>query len=135
MGKQIEAPEFKFNFKFWEKPSPKIIQEQVDNYDSLKITHSFRGNALILIIFLRLLDILNDVSKGLCAAIIYIPLAFLIYKGILWAVIVTMILITLDTTYNVIHGNILWPLLFWSVLMSCLYRALLVERERKKQKK
>lgn len=124
------------------KVSEEDMKNQVENYNNLKVTQSYRGIAAILIVASMILTVL--LAKfgaipydGIYSAIIYLPLAFFIYKGHRWAIVVTMILWTLEKgiqVYDAINNSsgIIGPIIFWSIFMHYFYNALKVEIARKK---
>jgi hypothetical protein len=131
------------------KVSGEELKYQVENYDKLTITESYRGIAAIIIsaligLSVLLYYILGFYSPDIGVAIellIYLVGAILIYKkGYRWAIIGVMILWTMDKAaqmYDVVSsgqsvgwlGIIIW----WFILMPYLYKALKVENARRKK--
>lgn len=114
------------------------LKNQIDNYNTLKINKSYRGiSALFLLTslgFTILISFLGyyPLEDVLFNLIIYFPILFFIYKGHRWAIILLMVLWTLDKGYQIIQlGNIL-PLLWWAIVFPFFYKALRVENERRK---
>ena len=117
---------------------------QVENYNSLGITKSNKGQAslflgavIIISIAFGIFDLtpLSDVLYGL---IIYIPLIFFIYKGHRWAMYLGIILWTLEKGYQLLYssqgkGSVIVIFSLWLWLVTILYSAIQVENERKKR--
>lgn len=122
----------------------KAFENQIENYNNLGIMKSSRGQAVLAIMAISVISLLlaffnvvtmSDVLFGL---IIYIPLAYFIYKGHRWAIIGVMIMWTLDKGYQLIslEGKNLWStVIWWVIIFMPLYEALRVENERRKRNK
>jgi hypothetical protein len=123
------------------KVSNEELNNQVENYSSLKATQSYRGISAILIVASMMLTGLlakfGVVSYAgfyidLC---IYLPLAFFVYKGHRWAIIAIMILWTYEKGYQLFNSNGSSPIIaiiWWSIFMAYFYNAFKVERMRRK---
>jgi len=114
---------------------------QVKDYDSLSITKSKRGQAVLAISFfvcLTLIFAFFDVVPmldALVAVIVYGILSIFIYKGHRWAMVSTMFMWTLDKGYQMIQleGKVIIGVFFWWLfLMSLLYSSILIENSRRK---
>ena len=118
------------------------LNYQVANYDTLTITKSARGEATLLVMFsvgltivLGLFNVI-PLADAIGSAIIYLPLAFFIYRGHRWAMIGVMILWTLDKFLQISQsqsagGIIIW----WLIFMPVYYKAYQVEQARKEKLK
>ena len=121
------------------KISNEEIKRQVDNYDNLRITESFRGTSVLLIlgsiILTIVLAIFNVISYStlLYGVIMYLPIAYFIWRGHRWAIITAICLWTLDKGYQfftVSSGYV--PIIIWWVLFaSCFYNTLRIENIRR----
>lgn len=116
------------------------LQQQVDNYDSLKITESYRGISLLAIAFsmavtLALVAVHWIAFDSIYSLVIYLPLAAFIYKGHRWAIIAMMLLWTYEKGYSVVNGSaFIVALIWWAFYMGFFYKALRVENARRKNK-
>src|ERR1041385_7282033 len=88
------------------KIDPKELQTQVENYNTLKITESYRGIASLLILFsvsiTILLSFFNlvDINSVIAALVIYLPIAFFVFKGHKWAIYLILVLWTLEKGFQ-----------------------------------
>src|SRR3990167_2133717 len=95
------------------KIKPEELKEQLDNYNTLGIWKSYKGISTLLII--------------------YIPIAFFVYRGHRWAMIAIMILWTLEKGIQLVQlGNVI-PIIWYLAFMPYFYKAWKVEAERRKQ--
>ena len=121
------------------------LQNQVANYNNLPLNQSARGVATLLILFAigltLVLNLFNIVDNAdlIGSLIIYLPLAFFIYKGHRWAMIGAMVMWTIDKAYQMYtmtqsstHGSPVLIILWWLWFMSAFYKAYQVEQERRK---
>lgn len=123
------------------KVSDKDLKNQVENYQSLKITESYRGVAALLILASMALTVILVQfgvveSDAVYGAIIYLPIAFFIWKGHRWAMIAMMILWTIEKGYQ-LYASIgvttpIVPIIWWSIFMHYFYNAYKVEAARRK---
>ena len=123
------------------KISEEDMKTQVENYNNLKITESYRGisallilGSMILIVVLAKLDMVSyDAVYG---AIIYLPLAFFIWKGHRWAMIVMIGLWTFEKGYQVYatagESSPIVAIIWWAIFVGYFVNALKVEIARKK---
>lgn len=115
------------------------MKTQVENYDRLKITESYKGISTLLIlgsmILTAILGKLENVSYDIYGAIIYLPLAFFIWKGRKWAMIAIMILWTFEKGYQLYStaGELspVVPIIWWVIFMFYFVNAFKVELARK----
>lgn len=126
------------------KMSPEELKEQVENYNSLKITQSYRGIAVLTVGALLLLGfvfaffgVYASTSDMFLSLIIYIPVLFFVYKGHRWAIISLFILWTIEKIYTLYlaaeSGGFVWgSIIWWLIIAPYIYKALLVENARRK---
>lgn len=123
------------------KISEEDMKTQVENYDKLKITESYRGISALLIlgsmILTAVLAKLDVVSfDAVYGAIIYLPLAFFIWKGHRWAMIAMVVLWTVEKGYQVYESagvsSPIVPIIWWAIFMGYFVNAFRVEIARKK---
>jgi hypothetical protein len=119
------------------KMSATELQKQVASYDTLKITESSRGKAALLVLFSAALTglvawfhlISIDAAFGI---VIYVPLAWFIYRGHRWAMGAMMLLWTLEKGAQILGGRspvsiIIW----WLLFVGSFYQAYQVEQARR----
>ncbi len=123
------------------KISEEDMKTQVENYNNLKITESYRGisallilGSMILTVVLAKLDLVSyDAVYG---AIIYLPLAFFIWKGHRWAMIIMIGLWTFEKGYQVYatagESSPIVAIIWWAIFVGYFVNALKVEIARKK---
>lgn len=121
------------------KTTEEELKNQIDNYETLKITQSCRGISVIITLSLLALSFilafvgffsLEDLLFGL---IIYLPILFFVYKGHRWAIVSLMILWTFEKGYQLFIGGGIMALFWWAIIIPYFYKALKVENERKKR--
>lgn len=123
------------------KVSEEDLKKQVENYNTLKITESYRGIAALLVLGSMVLTVLLakfgvvDYS-AVYSSIIYLPIAFFVWKGHRWALIAIMILWTFEKGYQVYESagqtSPIIPIIWWSIFMFYFYNAFKVELARRK---
>lgn len=120
------------------------LKNQVDSYKKLSIWQSAKGQSALLLILSAIITTIFIIigyqglnSWGYFDVILFIILAFFIYKGHRWAIICAMILWTIEKIYMIfttggtgVFINIIW----WAVYMSAFWLAFKVELERKNKK-
>lgn len=123
------------------KISEEDMKTQVENYNNLKITESYRGISALLILGSMILTVvlakLDMVSyDAVYGAIIYLPLAFFIWKGHRWAMIVMIGLWTFEKGYQVYatagESSPIVAIIWWAIFVGYFVNALKVEIARKK---
>ncbi len=72
------------------------------------------------------------------SAIIYVPLAYFIYKGHRWALVLVMLLWTFEKGWQVYDAvnnstSVIVPIIWWSIFMNYFFNALKIEIAKKKQ--
>lgn len=131
--------------------SDENLNLQVENYETLPISKSSRGIAVLtiiallgiglaVIVFLKLIgtDVPISYSDVMWTLIVYAPLLYFVYKGHLWAIIALGLWYTADKLYSSIiispsHFNIS-AVIFWLIGIGPLWVAFRVEREYRKKK-
>lgn len=122
------------------KISEEDLKNQLENYNSLKITKSYKGIAALLILGSMVLTVVLAKFEvipydAVYGSIIYLPIAFFIYKGHKWAMIGIMILWTLERGYGLFSSDgsgFIITIFWWFFFMSYFYNALKVELARKR---
>ncbi|MFZ2038623.1 MAG: zinc ribbon domain-containing protein [Minisyncoccia bacterium] len=120
------------------------LKRQVENYYTLGITQSARGQVIlvfgslyILSIILSFFDIVS-LSDLMWSLIIYIPILIFVYKGHKWAMITLMILWVIEKVYTAYltvenQSGSVWGSIFWLIIgISVIVKALKVENTRQK---
>lgn len=117
------------------------MKTQVENYDKIKITESYRGISALLILGSMILTVILvkfDVVSydAVYGAIIYLPLAFFIWKGHRWAMIVMIVLWTFEKGYQVYatagESSPIVAIIWWAIFVGYFVNAFKVELARKK---
>lgn len=134
------------NFKWilWWRQNQDELKKQVENYNSLKIIKSYRGISTVLIIFSAFLTLgfsltgwIDDIAldEAILTVVIYLTLAYFIYKGKKWAMIGMMIVWTFEKTYQLFtygfSANPVLIFIWWIIFMRYLFGAYQVEKLRK----
>jgi len=122
------------------KISDDELKTQVEQYDKLKITESYRGIAALLILGSMVLTVilakLGVVDyEAVYGSIIYVPLAFFVWKGHRWALIAMMILWTIEKGYQLVESggtSPIVPIIWWAIFMGYFVNAFKVEIARRK---
>jgi hypothetical protein len=138
-----------FNWLFSWRLDPDELKKQADEYASLKIYKSYRGIAVLLTAgwvlltkfsslihwvpnnkFIISLFIYEDIS--VFSILLYTIVIYFLYRGKKWAIIVAMILQTLNSGYALINSIasrnvdlIFWLMIlfWWSLFMKYLFGA------------
>lgn len=126
----------------WWNVEDKDLKEQAENYKTLKITKSARGMSFLLILFSLLISLL-PVAFGYLAptsytitAIVYLALAVLTYKGYRLAMLLMMVLYTVDKIAALVTFQtpgaigIVVIIFWWGFGMRFFYTAFRVEQLR-----
>lgn len=120
------------------------LRFQVEKYNSLPWTETFRGGAVIflgallcLTIVLGLFGVISLDSGTLVEAVIYAVCFYFILRGHRWAIILAMVLWTGDKAYQLYlsassgQSNVGIIIVWWLIVMPYLYKALKVENLRR----
>lgn len=127
----------------WWKMDQAELKKQAENYSTLEITKSYRGISMLILlallgitVFLGYLEF-HSWSTVIFVSIVYLPLAFFVYRGHRWAIVSLMILFTFEKGYQLFQVKNIMPIVWWIILMPYFYKALRVENElkRRQQKK
>jgi len=124
------------------------FKNQVENYHSLGITKSVRGQLAVFFLVMLVVSLLIgyfsvsyfSFEDVLYSFIIYIPLAYFIYKGHRWAMIVMIIMWTLEKGYQLVAttpvGRLgILTLVWWYIVVAYLYKAIKIENARRKKER
>lgn len=126
------------------KMSPEELKEQVEGYNTLKITQSYRGVSVLIVSALWLLGLViaffgeySSVSDMFLSLFIYVPILFFVYKGHRWAIVSLLVLYTIEKIYTLylsaeMGGFVLGSIIWWLIITPYIYKALLVENARRK---
>jgi hypothetical protein len=120
------------------------LKNQVENYNTLGFFKSARKVATALMIFAAIISLIYAMigwfpSEVWIDIVLILVLAFFVYKGKKWAMIVAMIYWTFDKGLQLISGfstedfsggNIIMPILSWAIFMGAFWQAYQVERAR-----
>jgi len=122
-----------FNWFFWWRQDEKKLKKQIDEYSSLKAIHSYKGIAALFLLFSSFITLVLSFSGTLEKAAIYDALiigvlSFFVYKGQKWAIVVAMIVWTVEKAYTLVSGDALMSIIWWVVIMDPLFGALKVEQ-------
>ncbi len=121
------------------------LKNQVENYNNLKITESYRGISVLIIsallgfsLLLSFFGVYADTTTMIWGIVIYLPILFFVYKGHKWAIILLMALWTFEKGYSLYEisqsgsGSSIMPIIWWLIVMPYFWKALKVENERRK---
>ncbi len=142
----------KSHWLLWWLVDKNAIQEEADNYHSIKFLDSSRGHSVIcmsiaIVVTLTLIIFGTVKLDGLTDVVLFLLFSYFVYKGHLWAILGVMIYWTFAKLYLIVslgavvlqqNGSNEWPIImqavWWSIYMHFFYSALLVEIKRKKLK-
>ncbi|OGZ67353.1 MAG: hypothetical protein A3D35_01700 [Candidatus Staskawiczbacteria bacterium RIFCSPHIGHO2_02_FULL_34_9] len=115
------------------------LRNQVENYQDLKITKSYKRISVLIVsillgfsIILALFGVYANIQDILYSLIIYIPILIFVYRGHRWAIITLIILWTVEKGYQLMLVGNIAPIIWWIIVMPYFYKALQVENERKR---
>jgi hypothetical protein len=133
------------NWFLWWNIGPYELKEQVEGYKTLKIYQSARGISLLLFIGSAVLTALltelmtHDRSSYVDVAL-FVILGVFIYFGHRWAMVLGMVLWTLEKVFQVVmlvrgkqFANPFMILLFWAIFMHAMLLAFRTEQARRQQ--
>ncbi len=115
------------------------INEQVANYNTMNTRNTARGIAATCIVLFNVINLLNALQGALpwlvciAVAIVYLPLAYGMYKGYKFAMVLTLIIWSIDRLYSYALIQNLIMLLQWFVVFIAIAKALQVEVARQKK--
>jgi len=124
------------------------LKNQIENYNTLVFFRSARKVATALMIFSAIITLIFVMVGWLSSEtwidiVLILILAFFVYKGKKWAMIVTMIYWTLSKGLQIVSGfsaedfsggNIIMLILWWTIFMEAFWQAYQVETARRKEK-
>ena len=131
--------EFFAPFLKW-KIEEKELKKQIENYDTLGFFRSARKVATVLLLFNAII-LLIFIMVGWLFSLAWVDivfiliLAFFVYRGKKWAMVITMIYWTISRAvqaFNAPNRNFLLDIIWWSVVMGAFWQAYQVERARSK---
>jgi len=115
------------------------LREQIEKYENLPLRKSFKGAAIsviLIFLFIEYVMVLDGRSSGmnwfLLLCLIFLPLAYLFYKGYLWGMILTLVVWTAMELYFFFASPQLGELVLWFFFFIVFYKAAVVEYYRKK---
>ena len=122
----------------WKPLSSEEISTQVKDYDSLGF-RSARTQSAIAFTAGVLLTIgatfmgITDIATAIGCAFIYLPLAYFVSKGHMWAMIAAMTIVTIDRLYTLyLVPTSYWMQFFWLTIYALpTYHAFQVEQSRR----
>ncbi len=127
---------------FWDfRISKSDLKYQIENYSTLTMTQSYKGITVLIFLFFLILSLIlsffsvvNDLITMLIGIIIYLPILFFVYKGHRWAIILLMILYTIDNLFLIydLKGPSCMAFVWWIIITVYLWKALRVENARRK---
>ena len=114
------------------------LKQQLREYKTLKITQSYRGQVVLIMsallaysLVLGYFGAFGSVKDVLISLVIYVPILIFIYRGHRWALIVLFVLWTIEKLATLIIDPI-GSIIFYLLISVFIYRAYLVETERRK---
>ena len=112
------------------------LEDQVKNYNNLGVAKSYRKQAAIVILLVIGLSILLGSEESakyvVYESLLYIPLAYFVFKGHRWAMFVVFILLTLNYLFRIAEvGFSLSMVFYWGIIGIPLFRAIQVENRRR----
>lgn len=112
------------------------LNNQIDNYHTLKWTKSYRKISAVLIwvsvIITVLFAMFTDLATGSMAAavlLVYLPISIFVYRGYRWALWSIIVIWTIDKFYMLSQspsGGII-QLIWWAIYMSAFVGAIQIE--------
>ena len=127
------------------KISPEDMKKQVDEYNSLSVWKSYRGQVLQVLLFVigvtllaGTFGILGDPVSALFTGILYGICLFFAYKGHKWAYIVLLVFTILNAVltmyYSAVisHTSPIAPIFISWVIVCIIIKAMRVEKERER---
>jgi hypothetical protein len=133
------------NWLLWWMVTPEELEEQVSRYDQLKIYQSARGISLLLfvasaVLTVGMIELVTHDRSGYLDAALFIGVGVLIYYRQRWAMILGMVLWTLEKGVQLVQmaqtGKSYFfvsIVVFWSVFMHAMWLAFRTEQARRKK--
>jgi hypothetical protein len=139
----IQKPKANYGWiTFWEF-NKEEIDNQVNNYTTLKIYKSFKGISFLLLILSSIVSAIfavtgfagADYATFIDVAIMLI-IGFFVFKGFRWAIVGAIILWTLEKVIIIFDSGFsaspIIQVLWWAIYLHYFIGALKVENQRKK---
>jgi predicted membrane protein len=136
------------NLLLWWRIDKDELRKQIDKYDSLSLSQSARGQSIICLMICVLLTTILIIFFGydkmnFIDIIIFLILSFFIFRGHRWAIIIAMILWTIEKSLLLVDIsmakktpiNPILQIMWWALFMHYFYLAFRVERSRVKIKR
>jgi hypothetical protein len=125
------------------------LSEQIKDYETLKITKSFRGICVIFFLTLNLITIIASIflssisslvnpTEAIIELLMYAPFLFFAYRGYRWAFLVLIMFWSVDKFYTfwlgiTQHiGSPITSIIFYALGITLIVKALKVENARRK---
>lgn len=113
------------SFKWWSIEAQEL-QEQDNKYSELKVTESYRGRAFLVVLAFSLISIVYgivvNVPSAFITGLLVTLLALFIYKGFRWAMLLVMIIWTIEKATTFLSSP--WVSIFlWVLVMGSLFKA------------
>jgi len=121
------------------------LKNQLDNYNTLGITQSYRGISVLIVaallgisLILSFFGLFADPTTMFWEILIYLPILYFVYNGHRWAIILLMVLYSFERGAQVYEisqsgsNSIALPIIWWCIVMPYFWKALRIENERKK---
>lgn len=126
------------------KVSQTELSKQIQGYNTLKMTETYRGIAVLVVSALLLLSLvlgyfgITSLEDVLFSLVLYVPVLFFVYKGHKWAIITLFILWTIDKVATLIYsvdagGSPIGSVIWFLIVAPIIYKAYVVERERSEE--
>jgi hypothetical protein len=130
----------RFAWLLWWQIEPEELDKQVSQYNDLKFFRSVRGQAVACLAFsiavtcVLVYSGVMDSSAFIDAGIMAV-LAIFIYLGHRWAMILAMVLWTIEKGFAVMDspGRLVMHVIWWCIYMHAFYFSFRVEQERMKR--
>lgn len=114
------------------------IKKQVENYETIPFWKSWRGVSTYFIVLFLLVNLISvfrgkgDVTILLILAAVFLPLAYLFYKGHIWAMVLTAVLWTILEVITLVRTADVFQIVLWVIFAVTFYKAIVIEYYRKK---
>lgn len=123
--------------RFWDQDSAEV-QREVAAYHTLSPLQSSRGRSALLALMTGLLTLIvssatDNTVAGIVVAALYAAIAVWCLGGSRRALVVAMVVFSLDRLAALLSGAVLITLIWWGLGMGLFYRAYTVERARQAQ--
>jgi hypothetical protein len=123
------------SFKWWSIEAQEL-QEQENKYSELKITESYRGRAFLVVLTLCLISIVYGlvliVPSAYITGLLVASLSIFIYKGFRWAMLLVMIIWTIEKAIAFLSSPWL-SISLWVLVMGPLFKAWKLEGIRRQK--